>query len=158
MTEFELHPRLLADCHRLGHIGTYHLLLHRNAALPWFILVPETGVADLLDLDPATREAVLDACTLVSSYIKAEFGVPKVNFAAIGNLVPQLHLHLVGRTPGDPCWPAPVWGNLGSGPEYSPGQIAAIAAALRARARLVPQSAANPSRRGIEPVETGPRV
>jgi diadenosine tetraphosphate (Ap4A) HIT family hydrolase len=138
MTQFVIHPRLLADCHRLGRIDTCHLLLHRNAALPWFILVPETQVADLLDLSPGAREAALDACTLVARYIKAEFGVPRVNFAAIGNLVPQLHLHLVGRTPGDPCWPAPVWGNLAPGPEYSEAQVAAIREALRAQAGLIP--------------------
>jgi diadenosine tetraphosphate (Ap4A) HIT family hydrolase len=139
MTQFVIHPRLLADCHRLGRIGTCHLLLHRNAALPWFILVPETQVTDLLDFSPGAREAALDACTLVACYIKAEFGVPKVNFAAIGNLVPQLHLHLVGRAPGDPCWPAPVWGNLDPGPEHSPAQVAAITAALRAKAGLIPR-------------------
>jgi diadenosine tetraphosphate (Ap4A) HIT family hydrolase len=138
MTEFEIHPCLLADCHRLGRIGACHLLLHRNASLPWFILVPETAVADLLDLDPPVREAALDACALVCAYIKAEFKVPKVNFAAIGNLVPQLHLHVVGRTPDDPCWPAPVWGNLDAGPEYSLEQIAAITAALHAHANLIP--------------------
>ena len=138
MTEFEIHPCLLADCHRLGRLGVCHLLLHRNASLPWFILVPETAVADLLDLEPLAREVALDACAQVSAYIKAEFRVPKVNFAAIGNLVPQLHLHVVGRTPGDPCWPAPVWGNLDAGPEYSPVQIGAITAALSARASLVP--------------------
>ncbi|HSQ07568.1 MAG TPA: HIT family protein [Chromatiaceae bacterium] len=139
MTQFVIHPRLLTDCHRLGRIGTCHLLLHSNAALPWFILVPETEVADLLDLSPGAREAALDACTLVARYIKTEFGVPKVNFAAIGNLVPQLHLHLVGRTPGDPCWPAPVWGNLDPGTEYSAAQVAAITAALRAKAGLIPR-------------------
>jgi diadenosine tetraphosphate (Ap4A) HIT family hydrolase len=138
VTQFVIHPRLLADCHRLGRIGTCHLLLHRNAALPWFILVPETQVTDLLDLSPAAREGALDACTRVAGYIKAEFGVPKVNFAAIGNLVPQLHLHLVGRTPGDPCWPAPVWGNLDPGPEYSQAQVAVIGAALSAQAGLIP--------------------
>jgi diadenosine tetraphosphate (Ap4A) HIT family hydrolase len=138
MTQFVIHPRLLADCHRLGRIDTCHLLLHRNAALPWFILVPETQVTDLLDLSPRAREAALDACTLVACYIKAKFGVPKVNFAAIGNLVPQLHLHLVGCAPGDPCWPAPVWGNLDPGPEYSPAQVTAIGAGLRAQAGLIP--------------------
>ncbi len=137
MTEFEIHPRLLADCYRLGRLGACHLLLHRNASLPWFILVPETDVTDLLDLGPKAREAVLDACALVCAYIKTEFRVSKVNFAAIGNLVPQLHLHLVGRTPGDACWPAPVWGNLDAGPEYHPEQIGAITAALSARAGLV---------------------
>lgn len=138
MPDFRIHPQLLADCHRLGRLPATHLLLHRNAALPWFILVPETQVTDLLDLGPGAREAALDACTLVARYIKAEFGVPKVNFAAIGNLVPQLHLHLVGRTPGDPCWPAPVWGNLDPGPEYSQAQVTAIGTALRAQAGLIP--------------------
>jgi diadenosine tetraphosphate (Ap4A) HIT family hydrolase len=140
MIDIEIHPRLLADCHRLGRFPACHLLLHRNAALPWFILVPEACVSDLLDLEAGRREVVLGECALVSDYIKAEFRLPKVNFAAIGNLVPQLHLHVVGRTPGDPCWPAPVWGHLAAGPEYLPEQITAISTWFRAHANLVTAS------------------
>jgi diadenosine tetraphosphate (Ap4A) HIT family hydrolase len=116
MPAFQIHPQLLADCHRLGRLPATHLLLHRNAALPWFILVPETPVADLLDLAPEPRGRILQECAQVSAYLKADLGLPKVNFAAIGNLVPQLHLHVVGRAPGDACWPMPVWRHLPPGP------------------------------------------
>jgi diadenosine tetraphosphate (Ap4A) HIT family hydrolase len=63
-------------------------------------------------------------------------GWPKVNFAAIGNLVPQLHLHVVGRRPDDPCWPAPVWGNLTASREYSATDLARMIAQLTERCGL----------------------
>jgi diadenosine tetraphosphate (Ap4A) HIT family hydrolase len=127
MVEFHIHPRLLDDCHHLGRLPNAHLLLHRNAALPWFILVPETRAADLLDLSQAQRVAVIDDAATISRFIKEELGYPKVNFGAIGNLVPQLHLHVIGRRPGDCCWPAPVWGHLADEAEYGPGQLAGLA-------------------------------
>jgi diadenosine tetraphosphate (Ap4A) HIT family hydrolase len=121
---FEIHPQLLADCHRLGRFDLCHVLLNKNAVLPWFILVPQTDVTDLLDLSDEQRNTAINEATVVSQFVKGHLGYPKVNFAAIGNVVPQLHLHVVGRRPDDPCWPAPVWGNLANGPEYSPARIA----------------------------------
>jgi diadenosine tetraphosphate (Ap4A) HIT family hydrolase len=136
MPDFRLHPRLLDDCHRLGRLPSSHLLLHRNAALPWFILVPETRVADLLDLPQSQRVAVIDDAAAISSFIKEGLGYPKVNFGAIGNLVPQLHLHVIGRRPGDCCWPAPVWGHLADEAEYAPGQLAELAVGLASSCAL----------------------
>jgi diadenosine tetraphosphate (Ap4A) HIT family hydrolase len=124
MVDFEIHEQLLADCHPLGQLGGCHLLLHRNAALSWFILVPETDVADLLDLAQADRARVIDQAVAVSGFIKENLDYPKVNFAALGNVVPQMHLHIIGRRPGDACWPAPVWGNLDAGEDYTPEQLA----------------------------------
>ncbi|UHD14679.1 HIT family protein [Thiocapsa bogorovii] len=130
MTGFTLHPRLLADCHRLGRLSASHLLLHRNAAVPWLILVPETDLGNLLDLTIAQRDAVLADCTHVSDYLTAVLGYHKVNVAWIGNLVPQLHVHVIGRSPTDPCWPKPVWGHLTEAHEYTPDEIDAIRAGL----------------------------
>jgi len=115
MAEFQLHHQLLLDSHRLGRFHLCHLLLHKNAALPWFILVPETNVTDLLDLPDELRATALSEANRVSTFIKRDLNYPKVNFAAIGNVVPQLHLHVVGRNPNDSCWPAPVWGHLRDG-------------------------------------------
>ncbi len=112
MEEFQIHQRLLDDCHRLGRLPICHVLLHRNAALPWFILVPETMATDLLDLSAGPRDRVMAEAAAVSAFVKDDLGYPKVNFGAIGNLVPQLHLHVIGRRPEDACWPAPVWGHL----------------------------------------------
>lgn len=112
MENFRIHQRLLDDCHRLGRLTVCHVLLHRNAALPWFILVPETTVTDLLDLPADLLGRVMAEAAAVSAFVKAGLGYPKVNFGAIGNLVPQLHLHVIGRRPADACWPSPVWGHL----------------------------------------------
>ena len=126
MQPFEIHPQLLADCHRLGRFNLCHVLLNKNALLPWFVLVPETSVTDLLDLPDEQRNAAMNETALISQFIKRNLGYPKVNFAAIGNVVPQLHLHVVGRKPDDPCWPAPVWGHLTESREFSDQRIAEI--------------------------------
>jgi diadenosine tetraphosphate (Ap4A) HIT family hydrolase len=123
MSVFAIHPQVLADCHRLGRLEFCHVLLNRNAALPWFILVPETAVADLLDLPETQRTAALNDAAVIAQFIKRHLGYAKINFAAIGNVVPQLHLHIVGRKPGDPCWPAPVWGHLVESPAYSDQRV-----------------------------------
>ena len=119
MPDFRLHPRLLADCHPLGRLSATHLLLHRNALVPWFILVPETAETNLLDLPADAREPVLDDCARISDHLTRVLGYPSINVAWIGNLVPQLHIHVIGRRPGDACWPKPVWGHLDGVLDYT---------------------------------------
>jgi len=126
MAQFEIHPQLLADCHRLGKLAFCHALLNKNAVLPWFILVPQTEVADLLDLPDEQRIVAMREAAAIGQLIKRRFGYAKINFAAIGNVVPQLHLHVVGRAVDDPCWPAPVWGNLTESQEYPAQRIEQI--------------------------------
>lgn len=116
----ELHPQLLADCHRLGAMASGELLLSRNANLHWFILVPDTDLADLLDLPPPQLQQVLADCQRLSHWLKEVQGYTKVNFAGLGNVVPQMHLHVVGRSELDRCWPQPIWGNLPPGPVWQP--------------------------------------
>jgi len=114
---------LLADCHHLGSLPATEVLLNRNAALPWFILVPETRLSDVLDLPDEHRQAVISDCAAVSEFIKHVLGFDKVNFAGLGNVVPAMHLHIIGRHLQDPCWPQPVWGNLPSGATYTVQQL-----------------------------------
>ena len=130
--DFELHPQLLADCHNIGRFNLSHVLLHRNAGLPWLILVPEVdaGVRELYELDTDSRRVLDDEIDTTARYLKQSLGAHKINVAAIGNLVPQLHIHVIGRHPGDPCWPGVVWGNLPPGPAWPPETVARIAAAL----------------------------
>ena len=133
MTGFEINHKLLLDSHRLGRFHFCHLLLHKNSVLPWFILVPETDVTDLLDLPEELRILAMNEASHVSRFIKRELNYPKINFAAIGNVVPQLHLHVVGRRPDDPCWPVPVWGNLTETIDYSATRIDEITFSLAQR-------------------------
>jgi diadenosine tetraphosphate (Ap4A) HIT family hydrolase len=107
--------------------------------VPWLILVPETApTGDLLDLPDQVRNTAMDEAAIVARFIKNEFAVSKINFAAIGNIVPQLHLHVVGRHADDPCWPAPIWGNLVEADDYSAGRIATLAATLTQNHSLKP--------------------
>ena len=99
------------------------MLLNKNSIIPWFILIPETDVTDLLDLPVAQREQVLTECARISHWVKQYYSISKINFGAIGNIVPQLHLHVIGRSPEDACWPKPVWGNLDRHRDYSTDEI-----------------------------------
>lgn len=138
MDPSQIHPQLLADCHYLGSLPATEVLLHRNATLPWFILVPDTLLADVLDLPQHHREEVVVECAAISDFIKQVLGYSKVNFAGLGNLVPQMHLHIIGRREDDPCWPRPVWGNLTEGSSYTPQQLADLQADLAKMTGLVP--------------------
>ncbi len=134
----EIHPQLLEDCHHLGRLATGELLLNRNASVPWFILVPETRLSDVLDLPEEHRNAVMADCAAVSGFIKQVLGIDKVNFAGLGNVVPQMHLHIIGRTTADDCWPQPVWGNLTDRQAYDEEQLAQWREALVKVAGLNP--------------------
>ena len=126
MSRFEIHPQLLVDCHRLGKLAFCQVLLNKNGVLPWFILVPETETSDLLDLADEQSATAINEAAAIGRFIQRHLGYAKINFAAIGNVVPQLHLHVVGRKPDDPCWPAPVWGHLTESREYPAQRIAEI--------------------------------
>lgn len=127
-----LHPQLAADCHVLGAWPSGQLLLHRNATLHWFILVPRTQHLDLLDLEAPLREQLFDDATRLHRYLRDNLAYPRVNVGALGLVVPQLHLHVVGRRESDPCWPAPVWGCLGEGPGYAEDELDALRTAFGA--------------------------
>lgn len=116
---FTLHPRLRDDCHVLGKHENAMILLHRNGSLHWFIVVPATEVLDLTDLPSQQRNQLMDTAAALAGVLKRSRGYPRVNIGALGLVVPQLHLHVVGRRESDPCWPAPIWGNLADGPDYS---------------------------------------
>lgn len=110
MTEFKLDPRLNNDCFTLGKMQTSRLLLMNNALVPWFILVPEVEVTEIYQLDNETQQQLLAEINQLSAFITQEYVTDKLNVAAIGNIVNQLHVHIVGRTKNDFCWPNVVWG------------------------------------------------
>ncbi|MBL6750796.1 MAG: HIT domain-containing protein [Nevskia sp.] len=108
---FALHPQLAADCHRLGSFELCRLLLMNEARYPWFILVPQrAGLREVYELDDGGQAQLLrESCALGRALMRAYSG-DKLNIAALGNVVPQLHLHHIVRHAGDAAWPAPVWG------------------------------------------------
>ena len=116
MDNFELDPRLANDCLVLGKINISLLSLVNNSLLPWFILVPQTSVIEITDLSASDQTDLMEEVNLLSSFIKGNFEISKLNIAAIGNIVSQLHIHIVGRDPSDFCWPNVVWGTN----EYEP--------------------------------------
>jgi diadenosine tetraphosphate (Ap4A) HIT family hydrolase len=126
MTEFKLNERLKNDCFVLGRLKFSQLLLLNNSLVPWFILVPETNVFEFYELDIETQHLVLEEINELSNYIKEEFIVDKLNIATIGNIVQQLHIHVIGRSENDYCWPGVVWGAEGK-QEYSEIEVANIA-------------------------------
>ena len=138
MSVFTIHPHLLRDCHHLGQLDATDLLVHRNASLPWFILVPDTRLKDFLDLPAEHGQAVLADCAAVSGFIKNLLGFDKVNFAGLGNVVPQMHLHVIGRSTVDPCWPQPVWGNLEGVESYTAEELEEWQLALQRMLNLRP--------------------
>ncbi len=108
---FELDPRLASSTLPLGRLGASRVLLKNNAHFLWLLLVPEVE-AEVTELHELPAELYGDVCfhtRQLSSWIKATFSVNKVNVAAIGNIVSQLHVHVVGRYYGDVAWPGTVW-------------------------------------------------
>lgn len=130
LLNFELHPQLAADFHRLGRAGAIHVLLRRNAMLPWFILVPESSALELYELEPALRQALDALADPLARFVKAYFSCDKINVAAIGNIVPQLHLHVIGRRRDDCCWPQAAWGHVTGAREYSAEDLSTLKASL----------------------------
>ncbi len=107
---FELDPKLAADCIVMGDLGLSRLLLMNNALLPWFILVPRVTVKEIYQLQPQQQQQLLQEINTLSSFAHINFNADKLNIAAIGNIVSQLHIHVVARKKTDCCWPGVVWG------------------------------------------------
>lgn len=129
MKEFSLHPRLSADCFELGKLTVSRLLLLNNAHYKWFILVPEVSVEQLHQLAEEERLTLQSEAQIVSEKIQKLYNPMRINVGALGNLVPQLHYHVVARTEDDPAWPGPVWGH-GECIPYTDDQVARIKSEL----------------------------
>lgn len=115
---FTLHPQLAADCVTLGNLPICTVLLNTQfSQFPWLILVPRrTGCRDLTDIGQLELPMLMDEVAYVHDALKAYAKPTKMNVAAIGNMVPQLHIHIIARTEGDECWPKPVWGHASAKP------------------------------------------
>ncbi len=111
---FELHPQLQQDCFELGDFSLCRLLLCNDSNYPWFILVPrcEDNVREIYQLPEEDQELLLWESSYLSRTLDELFQADKMNIAALGNMVPQLHIHHIVRYTNDPAWPGPVWGKV----------------------------------------------
>jgi diadenosine tetraphosphate (Ap4A) HIT family hydrolase len=108
-------------------------LLCRDANYPWLILVPRrAGATEITDLDAADRATLMDEIDAAAHALRAVAPCDKLNIAALGNMVPQLHIHVIARRLTDAAWPRPVWG-VAAARAYDPPALAALLAALRGK-------------------------
>lgn len=122
-TAFALHPQLADDTHPLATLTLCELRLMDDANYPWLVLVPRiAGAREMIDLDADQRRQLTDEIDIAARLLRDAFRPYKLNIAALGNMVEQLHVHVIGREQEDPAWPAPVWGRVAARP-YTPEQL-----------------------------------
>jgi diadenosine tetraphosphate (Ap4A) HIT family hydrolase len=132
MAGFKLDSRLADDTFPVGELGLSRLLLINDARFPWLVLVPRRdGVREMLDLEPTDRWALRSEIDLVADALRRCVPCDKLNIGALGNVVAQLHVHVIARVQGDAVWPKPVW-TQGTATPYEPHARDALIAQLRA--------------------------
>ena len=132
---FVLHPRLMADTAVIADWSLSRVLLMNDKRYPWIVLVPRrAGVAELFELDEPARALlmveIMRASQRLKEWAKGRGSGDKINLGVIGNLVPQLHIHIVARKAGDAAWPAPVWGK-GEAVHYGAAELPRVVEELR---------------------------
>lgn len=111
MGPFHLDERLARDSVLITTLGLCQLRLQNDCRWPWVVLVPQRNdVSELFDLTPLDQAVLTFETNLVASALKDLTGAVKINVGALGNIVRQLHVHIIARNEGDPCWPGPIWG------------------------------------------------
>ncbi|MEO6947038.1 MAG: HIT family protein [Nitrobacter sp.] len=128
---WSLHPQLEKDTVAIGDLRLSRLLLSKDANYPWLILVPrQADAVEIIDLDYADRARLMMEIGQVSEALKDITGCDKLNVAALGNQVPQLHVHIIARRKTDAAWPRPVWGAVPA-LEHDAAEVQAFIGAIR---------------------------
>ncbi|MGY2253176.1 HIT domain-containing protein [Pseudomonas reactans] len=129
---FALDQRLQQDTLVIGDFPLCRVLLSNDSNYPWFILVPRiNGISEVFQLDVVDQQRVWQETTALAQLLSEGWSADKMNIGALGNVVSQLHVHVIVRKRDDAAWPAPVWGKHPAQP-YTDEQVAAIRARLRA--------------------------
>lgn len=119
MNIFTIDDRLLKSTEWITDLPLCRLFLQNDSRYPWFVLVPRVAnMTEIYQLTKADQMQLMTEISLISRYLKDELAVHKVNVGALGNVVPQLHIHVLGRDPKDVTWPNPVWG-VGTAEKYT---------------------------------------
>lgn len=133
---FELHPRLQQDGINIGRFELCRLLMMNDSHYPWFLLIPEiAGKREIYQLAKPERDLLSEESSYLAENLARLYRADKMNIAAIGNLVPQLHIHHIVRYQTDMAWPAPVWGFAAATP-YTEQQIGEQRTRLRSALKL----------------------
>jgi diadenosine tetraphosphate (Ap4A) HIT family hydrolase len=131
MHKFQLDSRLETETAFVADWALSRLLLMDDARYPWLVLVPRRAeLSEIHDLAHAERMVLIEEIARAAKALKSLTGAAKINVGALGNAVPQLHVHVVARNPGDPAWPGPVWGH-GRAVAYAPQARETLVAQLR---------------------------
>jgi diadenosine tetraphosphate (Ap4A) HIT family hydrolase len=135
--EWSLHPQLAADTVPVGDLALSRVLLANDANYPWLILVPRMAdITEITDLDPNEQVQLLGEIDAAARALKSVTEYEKLNVAALGNVVAQLHVHVIGRRHADAAWPKPVWGAAAPS-AYIPAVRDGLIEALRRRLKIV---------------------
>jgi diadenosine tetraphosphate (Ap4A) HIT family hydrolase len=130
-SQWELHPQLASDTVPVGDLALSRLLASRDANYPWLLLVPRRpGATEIIDLNIVDRNELLHEVSQVARALKSVTACDKLNIAAIGNVVAQLHVHIVARRRTDAAWPRPVWGTVPA-LAYAPDALERFVVAIR---------------------------
>ena len=122
-TSFQLHPRLIEDCITIGRFDLCQLMMMNDSRYPWFVLVPEKAdIKEIYQLNKPDLHKLVEESSYLAENLALLYHADKMNVAAIGNLVPQLHIHHIVRYQTDKAWPAPIWGKFATIP-YTQQQI-----------------------------------
>ncbi|XGA80526.1 HIT domain-containing protein [Halomonas sp. CH40] len=132
MNDIALDERLEADTFPVTELPLCRVLLMNDTRFTWVILVPrQPGASEVFDLDEESQQQLWREASALGAAMKEAFEGDKINIAALGNMVSQLHVHIIVRHKNDAAWPGPVWG-LGSAEPYTPDQQASVRAQLLA--------------------------
>ncbi len=130
---FTLHERLKTDTHEVTRLALCRVLLMNDSSAPWLVLVPECpGVTEIHELNILNRTLLMEEIARASQAILELYAPAKLNVGALGNIVPQLHIHVIGRYKTDRAWPGPMWGS-GSGKPYDADEVDAVCSRFRER-------------------------
>jgi diadenosine tetraphosphate (Ap4A) HIT family hydrolase len=130
---FIMHERLAADTHEIGRLTLSRALLMNDSSVPWLILVPEVpGATEIHDLNILDRTVLMEEITRASLAMQELYAPDKLNVGVLGNIVPQLHIHIIARYRSDRAWPGPIWGT-GPVKPYDPEETASVCERLARR-------------------------
>jgi diadenosine tetraphosphate (Ap4A) HIT family hydrolase len=131
MSDWSLHPQLARDTIGIGDLPLSRVLIINDANYPWLLLVPRrAAVSEITDLGEVEQAQLMTEVTRVARALRAVTDCTKLNIAALGNVVPQLHVHVIARRQGDAAWPRPVWGVVPAA-AYDGAELDPLVSALR---------------------------